>query len=118
MMNDDDATDIYDMLTEHREKSEPNASFEGDVHVSFDEAPSLETNEAIAKAMTAMQLRNGQAIRNLLDMYFGRWCAETANKQGMGILDHFKLRARNDTAHVAIANDYLGRERLARRMVH
>jgi len=110
MMTDDDATDIYDMLTEHRE---PMIGLDGspppDLH---------DPTEAIAAAMTAMQLRNGQAIRNLLDMYFGRWCAEEANRQGMGLLAHFKLRARNDVSHAALANDWLGRERLGRRVVH
>lgn len=53
--------------------------------------------------MTAHQLRNGQAIRDLVDAYTARWLADWANSTSYGVLDHIRRRAHFDTSHTAIA---------------
>lgn len=62
-----------------------------------------QTNEEIAKRMTAHQVASGQALRDVVEAQFAMWLASWANRTGYGVLDHVKRRARFDTSHTAIA---------------
>ena len=56
----------------------------------------------IAERMTAYQLRNGNAIRNLVAMYTERWLADWANRTGYRLMAHERFRASVEVSHAAI----------------